>query len=344
MDNRKILVIYTGGTIGMVMDAENNALKPFEFKNIHQQLPMLHLVEADLTFEEMLPLIDSSDTNPDFWIRLAQLIKRNYEYYDGFVVLHGTDTMAFTASALSFLLENLAKPVILTGSQLPLGVIRTDGRRNILNSIAIAAEYIDNHPVIQEVCIYFQNNLYRGNRTYKDDASRFNAFSSPNFHKLADVNTNVEYHVSDALRADPDKPFVVHDKMDDSVAIIKLFPGMRPSRLSSFLDAPDLHAIVLETFGVGNAPTSPEFIDTLKRAVDRGMTILNITQCKNGGGVEMGRYLTGIGLASAGVVSGHDMTTEAAVTKLMFLLGQGLSQQEIRRQLEISLRGELTED
>ena len=328
----------------MVMDSESKALKPFEFKNIHQQMPMLHLVEADLTFKALLPLIDSSDTNPDFWLRLAQLIKREYDNYDGFVVLHGTDTMAFTASALSFLLENLSKPVILTGSQLPLGVIRTDGRRNILNAIAIAAEYVDGKPVIQEVCIYFQNNLYRGNRAYKDDASRFNAFSSPNFHKLADVNTNVEFHTSDALRPDPGKPFVVHDRMDDNVAIIKLFPGIRPDFLASFLKMPGLRAVVLETFGVGNAPTSPEFISTLKSAVDSGIFVVNITQCKNGGGVEMGRYMTGKGLADAGVVSGHDMTTEAAVTKLMFLLGQNLSVDETKRLLESSLRGELTED
>lgn len=328
----------------MVMDPESKALKPFEFKNIHQQLPMLHLVGAEMTFKALLPLIDSSDTNPDFWMRLAQLIKQEYDNYDGFVVLHGTDTMAFTASALSFLLENLSKPVILTGSQLPLGVIRTDGRRNILNAIAIAAEYVDGKPVIQEVCIYFQNNLYRGNRAYKDNASRFNAFSSPNFHKLADVNTNVEFHLSDTLRPDTAKPFVVHDKMDDNVAIVKIFPGMRPSYLASFFDTPGLRAVVLETFGVGNAPTAPDFINILRSAVDRGVIIVNVTQCKSGGGVEMGRYMTGKGLADAGVVSGHDMTTEAAVTKLMFLLGQNLSVGETKRLLESSLRGELTED
>jgi len=328
----------------MVMDAESKALKPVEFKNIHQQLPMLHLVGADYTFKTLLPLIDSSDTNPDFWIRLAQLIKEEYDMYDGFVVLHGTDTMAFTASALSFLLENLSKPVILTGSQLPLGVIRTDGRRNILNSIAIAAEHVNGEPVIQEVCIYFQNNLYRGNRAFKDDASRFNAFSSPNFHKLADVNTNVEFHTSDALRHDPSKPFVVHDKMDDNVAILKLFPGIRPDRLAAFFDIPGLRAVVMETFGVGNAPTSPDFTAMMKAAVDKGIVVVNITQCKNGGAVEMGRYMTGKGLANAGVVSGHDMTTEAAITKLMFLLGQNLSMEEMKSQIEHSLRGELTEE
>lgn len=344
MSKRKILVIYTGGTIGMMMDPVSKALVPFEFKNIYQQLPMLHLLDANITFQSLLPLIDSSDTNPDFWVRLARMVKNEYDNYDGFVILHGTDTMAYTASAMSFLLENLAKPVILTGAQLPLGVIRTDGRRNILNAIAFASEYVDDKPLLQEVCIYFQNNLYRGNRTYKDNASRFNAFYSPNYPILAEVNTHVEYHKANLFRPNLEEQLCFHTQMDDNVAIVKIYPGIRNEFLESVFNTPGLKAVVLETFGVGNAPTNSVFTSILKRAVERDIIIVNVTQCKGGGGVEMGRYLTGKHLADVGVISGYDMTTEAAVTKVMYLLGQDLSLEEVKHYIGQPLRGELTRD
>ena len=342
MSNRKILVIYTGGTIGMMVDPDSKALKPFEFKNIHQQLPMLHLIEADITFQDMLPLIDSSDTNPDFWMRLAKMVGENYDKYDGFVILHGTDTMAYTASALSFLLENLSKPVILTGAQLPLGVIRTDGRRNILNAIAIAAEYVDDKPVIQEVCIYFQNNLYRGNRTYKDNASRFNAFYSPNYPIIAEVNTTAEFHTNLLHYEAPGAPFRYYTRMDSHVALVKIYPGISVEFMRNVFNTPGLRAVVMETFGVGNAPTSPEFTQILHDAVNRGIVIVNVTQCKGGGGVEMDRYATGKNMADIGITSGRDMTTEAAVTKLMFLLGQYDTPDDVRREVAVSMRGEMT--
>ncbi|MDR2970831.1 MAG: type I asparaginase [Bacteroidales bacterium] len=337
----KILVIYTGGTIGMLMNKETRALEPFPFDDIYIHLPMLSLVNAEIAVKEMLPLIDSSDTNPDFWVRLATLIYEHYNDYDGFVVLHGTDTMAYTASALCFLLENLSKPVILTGSQLPLGVMRTDGRENILNSIEIAAAKKDGKPRVPEVCIYFENSLLRGNRAYKDNAEHFNAFHSANYPKLAEVGVHIKYN--DAfIRPVTDHLLKLHTQMDENIAILKLYPGISRQAMQSVFNTDGLRAIILETFGSGNAPSNPEFISILEEAVKKGIVIVNVTQCKGGGTVEVGRYGASLLLKKIGVISGHDITTEAAVAKLMYFLGEGLTNEEVKHYMGVSLRGEIT--
>jgi len=337
----KILVIYTGGTIGMLMNPETGALEPFPFEDIYTHLPMLHLVEAEVAFKEMLPLIDSSDTTPQFWIRLATLIYDNYNDYDGFVVLHGTDTMAYTASALCFLLENLSKPVILTGSQLPLGVMRTDGRENILNSIEIAAGRKEGKPRVSEVCIYFENALFRGNRVYKDNAEHFNAFHSANYPRLAKVGVNIRYN-DPFIRPATDQPLILHTQMDENIAIIKLYPGISQQAMRAVFNTEGLRAVILETFGSGNAPSHPEFIRILEDAVQKGIVIVNVTQCKGGGTVVIGRYGASVLLKKIGIISGHDITTETAVAKLMYLLGEGLSNEEVKYYMGVSLRGEIT--
>ena len=335
-----ILVIYTGGTIGMVKDPESGVLKPFNFDNIYQQIPMLKLLDYHIGNYCFDPVIDSSNMNPKFWAAIAEVIDKNYESYDGFVVLHGSDTMAYTASALSFMLENLNKPVVLTGSQLPLGMIRTDGRENFITSIEIAAARIDDTPVVPEVCIYFENQLLRGNRTIKYNAENFQAFKSPNYPSLADVGVYIKYHHAN-IRKPNFKNLKVNSRMDSSVSILKLYPGISENSVKAIVQTEGLKALILETFGSGNAPTEEWFLNLLEKTIKKGIIILNVSQCQ-GGSVEMDKYQTGVTLQNIGVISGNDITTEAAITKLMFLLANENSTPNIQKKLSISLRGEIT--
>ncbi|MDD6614110.1 MAG: asparaginase [Bacteroidales bacterium] len=334
---KNILVIYTGGTIGMVKDKVTGALHPFDMKKIYEALPVLRQLDCNIDTWQFDPIIDSSDMNAGVWIRLADLIGQQYDKYDGFVVLHGTDTMSYTASALSFLLEDLSKPVIITGSQLPLGMIRTDGRENIISAIEIAA---NEQVAIGEVCIFFENKLFRGNRTTKFNAEHFEAFYSGNYPSLAKVGINIIYK-QHLLRPLSNKTLKVYNKMCDNVIIVKVHPALRQEYLEAFLAVEGLKGVVLETYGSGNAPTSPWFINAIKKAIDKGVIVLNVTQCK-AGSVVMGHYEASMELLNIGVVSGGDITTEAALAKLMFVLANYNSKEERIKMLNSDMRGEIT--
>jgi L-asparaginase len=336
----RILIIYTGGTVGMVMDAATGALKPIGFKEIKDNIPEIVKLGFEVDVHAFNPPMDSSNMHPEIWVELASIIGSKYPDYDGFVILHGSDTMAFTASALSFLLENLSKPVVLTGSQLPIGEIRTDAKENIITALEIAAARKGNKALVPEVCIYFDYQLFRGNRSKKYNAEKFEAFYSMNYPPLAEAGISIKYQRQFILKH-PEKPLKVHRKLDPSVAVLKVFPGITLAVVESVLNTPGIKAVIMETFGSGNATTAPWFINCLKQAVKRGLLIVDITQC-DGGAVELGRYETSVQLSEMGVISGHDMTFEAALAKLMFLLAQHHSRPRLRELLETSLRGELT--
>jgi L-asparaginase len=338
---KSILIIYTGGTIGMVQDHETGALKPFRFDNILSEVPELKRSGYNLSSYAFNPPLDSSNVGPETWIQVANIIELNYNSFDGFIILHGTDTMAYSASALSFMLENLGKPVIFTGSQLPIGSLRTDAKENLISSVEIAAALSEDKPVVPEVGIYFENKLYRGNRTTKNNTEDFNAFLSGNYPTLAESGVHIRFNYPAIHYPDSDEPFTVHKKLDNNLAILKIFPGFSRAVTESILHTKGLRFLILETFGAGNAPEEEWFIEAVLTALKKGIIILNITQCMTGF-VEMGLYETSRKLMEAGVLSGHDMTTEAAATKMMFLGGISTDRNWIISQLCTSLRGEMT--
>ncbi len=342
-EKASILLIYTGGTIGMKVDPADMALKPFDFGQILAEVPELGKFAYRIdswTFERA---IDSSDVEPSLWQSLARLIEEKYDKYDGFVILHGTDTMAFSASALSFMLEGLTKPVIFTGSQLPIGMARTDGKENLISSVEIAAaKQDDGHAVVPEVCICFDNMLMRGNRTTKANSDNFRAFISENCPPLAEAGIHIKYNTGNIIRPEnPDGHVRAATKLDTRVSILKIHPGITPRVVRNILCGEETRAVILETYGSGNAPSAKWFLDIVREAAGMGKILLNVTQCL-AGTVDMDRYATGKMLKDAGVIGGYDSTTESALAKLFYLMGKYADNDSVKRMLDIDLRGEIS--
>jgi len=338
-----ILIVYTGGTIGMIKDYKTNALKAFDFSRIIDKIPELEQLECEIksiSFEEP---IDSSNMNTKYYVNIVEIIEANYTNFDGFVILTGSDTMAYTSSAISFMIENLQKPIIFTGSQLPIGDLRTDAKENLITSIEIAASRKNNKPIISEVCLYFEYKLYRANRTTKISSEQFEAFASKNYPALAESGVHLNFNKNVLLKFIPfDQQLIVRKKLVTDVVILKLFPGITEMVVAAILNIKNLKGVVLETYGAGNAPNKPWFLDLIRKAIEDKIKVVNVTQC-SGGSVILGHYDTSIGLKSIGVISGIDMTTESAIAKLMYLLSEDLTNKSFKNYFQKSLRGEISE-
>jgi len=340
-NKRNILLIYTGGTIGMVKDYDSNALRAFNFSQISENIPELNHLDCNIDSISFDEPIDSSNMNTQYYVQIAEAIENNYEKFDGFVVLTGSDTMAYTSSAISFMFENLTKPIIFTGSQLPIGYLRTDAKENLITSIEIASAYENDQPIVSEVCLYFEYKLYRANRTTKLSAEQFEAFASMNYPPLAESGVHLHFNKELLLKSKGSNKLIVRKNLVTDIAILKLFPGISEGVVKSILQSPNLKGVILETYGAGNAPTEDWFIHLLIEAIEKGIHIINVTQCV-GGSVIMGHYETSTRLKEIGIIGAKDMTTESAVAKLMYLLGVGLKTQDFVRSYEESLRGEIT--